>query len=74
MSTPVPDPEDFATLPRIVLEGLEAYPDAALTPWQQAMRPYAETIELFWWACFALTLLYLITRFFLLPLISGVKQ
>ena len=74
MTTPVPEPEQFAALPRIVLEGLEAYPDAALTPWQQAMQPYADSIEIFWWACFAITLLYLIMRFFILPVIGGVKQ
>lgn len=56
----------------IVIPGLEGNDPAALTPLQQAIQPYTLGFEAFYWALWGATLLYVASRYVVIPFLKKV--
>lgn len=58
----------------IVIPGLEGNDPAALTPLQQAIQPYALGFEAFYWALWGATLLYVASRYVVVPFLKQMTK
>ena len=63
--------DEYLKLPVITLNGLQDYSPADYSTLQILLQPHLEQIQTFWWICFTATLLFLLTRYFILPLIAN---
>lgn len=59
-----------ATTTYIILRGEHASQPAILTPSQEFLLPYSGMLTTFWWSLWVTTLVIIISRFIILPLLS----
>ena len=55
------------------LHGLEGNPPTSLNPLQKLIAPYVPLIIKFYWIVWFATLFYLLTKYFLMPLLKKKK-
>lgn len=72
--TPIMTPEEFEKLPVISLGDTTRNEETGYTAVQQFFLPYVDTYHSILWVLFFGTLLFLITRFILLPLLKDLKK
>ena len=60
-----------ATTTYIVLRGEQGSHPATLTPSQEFLLPYSGMLTTFWWVLWVATLIYVVSRFVIIPLLSG---
>jgi hypothetical protein len=69
--TPLLTPSELEALPIIALPGLQGNPPTAYTALQKIMLPYVDVIHAVWWAALCVTIIYLLVRFIMKPLVRG---
>lgn len=74
LENPIMTPEEFEKLPVIGFGDTRNNPASNYTEVQKFFLPYVETYHSFLWLLFFGTLLFLITRFIILPLLKDQEK
>jgi hypothetical protein len=69
--TPLLPPSELDALPIIELPGLQGNPPTGYTVLQEILLPYVDIIHALWWVALCMTIICLLTRFIVKPLLKG---
>jgi len=58
----------------VMIPGLEESEPVSLTPLQQSIQPHTLEIQAFWWAIWGITLVYVVTRYVIIPFFNQITR